>query len=120
MGRDAQILGENFACAFIHNAIETDFLPLLEFHPPGLLDRVDVNIDVKSSVNRLDKTIAFLGVEPFHEAYFHGSSLVERTIVVRQANGNNRCSHLVADFVTNFCSTKATNIIVSPMSIHPT
>jgi hypothetical protein len=120
MGRDAQILGDNFACAFIHNAIETDFLPLLEFHPPGLLDRLDVNIDVKSSVNRLDKTIAFLGVEPFHEAYFHGSSLAERTIVAAKPTETIAARHLVADFVTNFCSTKATNIIVPPMSIHPT
>ena len=120
MGRDAQILGDNFACAFIHNAIETNFLPFLEFHPSGSLDRFDVNIDVKSSVNRLDKAIAFLGIEPFHESGFHGSSLVERPIVVRKPTETIAARHLVADFVTNFCSTKATNIIVPPMSFHPT
>jgi hypothetical protein len=114
-GRNAQILGDNFACAFIHNGIETDFLPLLEFHPPSALDRFDVNIDIKSPVNWLNKTIPFPGVEPFHKSGFHGSSLVERSIAVRQANGNNRCRHSAADIVTNFCSTKAANIIVKPL-----
>jgi hypothetical protein len=68
MGRDAQILGDNFACAFVHNGIEANFLPFLEVHPSGSLDRFDVNIDIKSPVNRLDKAIAFLGVEPLHDA----------------------------------------------------
>jgi hypothetical protein len=84
VGRDAQILGDNFACSFIHNAIEANFLPLLEFHPPGLLDRFDVNIHIKSPVNRLYKTISFLGIEPLYDARSHGSSLV----VLRQTNGN--------------------------------
>src|SRR5271168_937499 len=58
---------------FVHNGIEIDLLPLLELHQPGASDRVDVNIDVKSPVNWLDKTVALPGVEPFHGSGFHGS-----------------------------------------------
>jgi hypothetical protein len=111
MGRDAQILRDNFPCPLIHNSVETDHLPLCQLRPASGLDRFDVNIDIKSPVNRLNKTIAFPGVEPLYDARSHGSSIV----VLRQANGNNRCRHLAADFVTNFCSTKAANIIVQPM-----
>jgi hypothetical protein len=47
------------------------------------LDRLGVDVDIKSSVKRLDDTTAFVRVKPFYGSIFHGHSLPLSGLICR-------------------------------------
>jgi len=69
--RNAQIGGENLARAIIRNNVKIYLLSFLQLRQSGALDGADVDVDVKSSVNWTDETIAFPRIEPFYGSGFH-------------------------------------------------
>ena len=66
----------------IHDHLEIDLLPHFQIHHSSALDSAKVDVDVESTVNWLEETVAPPGVEPIY-----GSSLHRRLTVTADNHG---------------------------------
>src|SRR5215467_5285945 len=67
----AQVLGRRLAILWIGNNVESNLLPLIKAMHSRTLDLPHVHEHILAAIIRLDESVAFIWVEPFHRALSH-------------------------------------------------